>query len=88
MFRWRTFLLAVMIALAVGAVYYGNRSMEYGAMLESWKTASIAELPIDLSKTGSHEASLELITSVPCKVFFYVQIDGDVPVKARIAVGP
>src|SRR4051812_5056668 len=87
MFSKRSFLWFLMITMAVGAVYYGDRSVEYGNKLESWKTASIAEFPIDLSQAGSYEASLELITNVPCKVFFYVQIDADVPVKRELLAG-
>ncbi len=87
MFSARSFLWFLMLASAAGAYHFTDTAIKYSDKLESWKIAMPAEFPVDLSKTGKYEAALELITTSPCKVFFYVKPQMDKPVFRQLLVG-
>src|SRR5437868_5952449 len=77
MFSARSFLWFLMIASAAGAFKFANDAIRYSNKLESWKTATLAEIPVDLSKKGRFEGPLELTTTRPCKVMFSVKVHSD-----------
>lgn len=77
MFSKRSFLWFLMIAMAAGSYHFTDTAIKYNVKLESWKTATLAEFPVDLSQKGRFEGPLELITTRPCKVMFSVKVHSD-----------
>ncbi|HQR07891.1 MAG TPA: hypothetical protein PLN21_13770 [Gemmatales bacterium] len=63
-----------MIAMAAGAIYFANDAIRYNNKLESWITATPAEFPVDLSQPGEYEGALELISTRPCKLTFFLKL--------------
>jgi hypothetical protein len=79
-------ILMLLIPLTVSGVgYFGYKTYLYEQQLQILKDAVLADIPVDATKHGSVEGTVQITTLRPCKVeFLLIRTDGQPLTKEQL----
>lgn len=82
----RRILWYVFLASIAGMGYFSLRAYRYYQDVESWRASTLAEFPVDLSRSQPYSGTLTLITERPCKLLMLVVVESQQPVDCTMFV--